>query len=29
MTESLKAVILRDRKIVTVSGTDRVKFLQG
>lgn len=28
MTES-KAVILRDRKIVTVSGTDRVKFLQG
>ena len=29
MTESLKAVVLRDRKIVAVSGTDRVKFLQG
>jgi tRNA-modifying protein YgfZ len=29
MTESLQAVILRDRTIVTVSGTDRVKFLQG
>src|SRR6266702_7216454 len=29
MTESLKAVVLPDRKIVTVCGTDRVKFLQG
>lgn len=29
MTEPLKAVVLRDRKIVAVSGTDRVKFLQG
>jgi len=29
MTESLKAVVLRDRKIVAVSGTDRIKFLQG
>jgi tRNA-modifying protein YgfZ len=29
MIESLKAVVLRDRKIVAVSGTDRVKFLQG
>jgi folate-binding protein YgfZ len=29
MTYSLKAVVLRDRKIVAISGTDRVKFLQG
>jgi len=29
MTASLKAVILRDRNIVVLSGTDRVKFLQG
>jgi len=29
MTESLKAVVLPDRKIVAISGTDRVKFLQG
>ena len=29
MTESLKAVVLPDRKILAVSGTDRVKFLQG
>ncbi len=29
MTESLQAAALRDRKIVAVSGTDRVKFLQG
>jgi tRNA-modifying protein YgfZ len=29
MTESLKAVALPDRKIVAISGTDRVKFLQG
>ena len=29
MTESLKAVVLPDRKILVVSGTDRVKFLQG
>jgi Aminomethyltransferase folate-binding domain len=29
MTESLKAVVLSDRKIVAISGTDRVKFLQG
>ena len=29
MTESLKAVVLRDRSVVTVGGTDRVKFLQG
>ncbi len=29
MTEPLKAAVLRDRKIVAVSGTDRGKFLQG
>ncbi|MGO8910759.1 MAG: YgfZ/GcvT domain-containing protein [Bradyrhizobium sp.] len=29
MTESIKAVVLPDRKIVAISGTDRVKFLQG
>jgi tRNA-modifying protein YgfZ len=29
MTESMKAVVLPDRKIVAISGTDRVKFLQG
>jgi len=29
MTEPLKAAVLGDRKIVAVSGTDRVKFLQG
>ena len=29
MTESLKAVVLHERKIVAVGGTDRVKFLQG
>jgi tRNA-modifying protein YgfZ len=29
MTELLKAVVLRDRSVVAVSGTDRVKFLQG
>jgi len=29
MTKPLKAVVFRDRKIVAVSGTDRVKFLQG
>jgi tRNA-modifying protein YgfZ len=29
MTESLKAVVLPDRKILAVSGTDRAKFLQG
>ena len=29
MTESIKAVVLPDRKIVAVSGTDGVKFLQG
>jgi folate-binding protein YgfZ len=29
MTEPSKAAILDDRKIVAVSGTDRVKFLQG
>jgi folate-binding protein YgfZ len=29
MTESLKAAVLPDRKIVAVSGTDRAKFLQG
>lgn len=29
MTCSLKAAVLRDRKIVAVSGMDRVKFLQG
>jgi folate-binding protein YgfZ len=29
MTESLKAVALPDRKILAISGTDRVKFLQG
>lgn len=29
MTEPLKAAVLRDRKIVGVSGPDRVKFLQG
>ncbi len=29
MTESLKFVVLRDRCVVAVSGTDRDKFLQG
>lgn len=29
MTEPLKAAVLHDRKIVAVSGTDRIKFLQG
>jgi folate-binding Fe-S cluster repair protein YgfZ len=29
MTESLKAVVLRDRNVVAISGPDRVKFLQG
>ncbi len=29
MTESLKAVILSDRNVVAISGTDRIKFLQG
>jgi tRNA-modifying protein YgfZ len=29
MTEFLKAVVLRDRSVVAVTGTDRVKFLQG
>jgi folate-binding protein YgfZ len=29
MTEPLKAVVLRDRSIVAVSGADRIKFLQG
>ncbi|HVQ72618.1 MAG TPA: hypothetical protein VMT08_34475 [Bradyrhizobium sp.] len=29
MTEPLKAAVLRDRKIVAVSGKDRGKFLQG
>lgn len=29
MTEPLKAVVLRDRSIVAISGTDRIKFLQG
>jgi folate-binding Fe-S cluster repair protein YgfZ len=28
MTESIKAIVLPDRKIVAISGTDRVKFLQ-
>lgn len=28
MTASLKAAVLRDRKVVALSGTDRVKFLQ-
>jgi folate-binding protein YgfZ len=29
MTESIKAAVLPDRKIVLISGKDRVKFLQG
>ncbi len=29
MTESIKAVVLPDRKIVAISGMDCVKFLQG
>jgi folate-binding protein YgfZ len=29
MTESLKAVILHDRSVVAISGTDRIKFVQG
>jgi len=29
MTESIKAVVLPDRTLVAISGTDRVKFLQG
>ena len=29
MTETIKAVVLPDRKIVAISGTDRLRFLQG
>lgn len=29
MTEPIKAIVLPDRKILAISGTDRVKFLQG